>query len=68
MEGVRFADGNLNLEPLVKWLAHRYPDIKLIEVEAGPVSAIPALPSTLIDQYTAHTSTNIFASDGRYSV
>ena len=35
VEGVDFSDGNLDLGPLVKQLAHRYPRMKVLEVGAG---------------------------------
>ena len=50
VEGVGFADGNLDLGPLVKQLAHRYPRMKVLEVGAGTGGTTRAVLSAVGDQ------------------
>ncbi|KAI9759122.1 MAG: Polyketide synthase 19 [Chaenotheca gracillima] len=61
LEGVGFADGNLDFEPLVKQLAHRYPRMKVLEVGAGTGGTTRAVLSALGDQYTSYAYTDISA-------
>jgi len=61
VEGVGFADGNLDLKPLVKQLAHRYPRMKVLEVGAGTGGTTRAVLSALGDQYTSYTYTDVSA-------
>ncbi|KAF2122763.1 hypothetical protein BDV96DRAFT_561328 [Lophiotrema nucula] len=61
VEGVGFADGNLDIEPLVKQLAHRYPRMKVLEVGAGTGGTTRAVLSALGDQYTSYTYTDVSA-------
>ena len=61
VEGVGFADGNLDLEILVKQLAHRYPRMKVLEVGAGTGGTTRAALSAMRDQYTSYMYTDISA-------
>ncbi|KAJ4370703.1 hypothetical protein N0V83_005224 [Neocucurbitaria cava] len=61
VEGVGFADGNLDLEPLVKQLAHRYPRMKVLEVGAGTGGTTRSVLSALGDQYASYVYTDISA-------
>ena len=61
VEGVGFADGNLDLESLVKQLAHRYPRMKVLEVGAGTGGTTRAVLSALDGKYTSYTYTDISA-------
>lgn len=61
MEGVGFSDGNLDFEPLVKQLGHRYPRMKICEIGAGTGGTTKAVLSALGDQYTSYTYTDISA-------
>ncbi|KAL5325443.1 hypothetical protein ACEPPN_006568 [Leptodophora sp. 'Broadleaf-Isolate-01'] len=61
VEGVGFADGNLDLEILVKQLAHRYPRMKVLEVGAGTGGTTRAALSAIRDQYASYMYTDISA-------
>lgn len=61
LEGVGFADGNLDLESLVKQIAHQYPRMKVLEVGAGTGGTTRAVLSALGGQYTSYTYTDISA-------
>ncbi|KAH8810683.1 hypothetical protein F5884DRAFT_622925, partial [Xylogone sp. PMI_703] len=61
VEGVGFADGNLDLEILVKQLAHRFPRMKVIEVGAGTGGTTRAALSAMRDQYASYMYTDISA-------
>ncbi|KAI9654398.1 MAG: Type I Iterative PKS [Bathelium mastoideum] len=62
VEGVGFSDGNLDLGPLVKQLAHRYPRMKVLEVGAGTGGTTRTVLSTVGDQYASYMYTDISAS------
>ncbi|KAH0174845.1 polyketide synthase, partial [Aureobasidium melanogenum] len=59
VEGVGFADGNLDLECLVKQLVHRHPRMKALEVGAGTGGTTRAVLSAMGDHYTSYTYTDI---------
>jgi acyl transferase domain-containing protein/nucleoside-diphosphate-sugar epimerase/SAM-dependent methyltransferase/NAD(P)-dependent dehydrogenase (short-subunit alcohol dehydrogenase family) len=61
VEGVGFADGNLDLGPLVKQLSHRYPRMKVLEVGAGTGGTTRAVLSAVGDQYASYMYTDISA-------
>ncbi|KAJ5100206.1 Male sterility NAD-binding [Penicillium angulare] len=61
VEGVGFADGNLDLESLVKQLGHRYPRMKILEVGAGTGGTTRAVLSALGDRYASYMYTDISA-------
>lgn len=61
VEGVGFADGNLDLGPLVKQLAHRYPRMKVLEVGAGTGGTTRAVLSAVGDHYASYMYTDISA-------
>ncbi|OKL62581.1 hypothetical protein UA08_02969 [Talaromyces atroroseus] len=61
VEGVGFADGNLDLELLVKQLAYRYPRMKVLEVGAGTGGTTRAVFSALGDRYASYTYTDVSA-------
>lgn len=61
VEGVGFADGNLDLGPLVKQLAHRYPRMNIFEVGAGTGGTTRAVLSAVGSQYASYTFTDISA-------
>jgi acyl transferase domain-containing protein/nucleoside-diphosphate-sugar epimerase/SAM-dependent methyltransferase/NAD(P)-dependent dehydrogenase (short-subunit alcohol dehydrogenase family) len=61
VEGVGFADGNLDLGPLVKQIAHRYPRMKVLEVGAGTGGTTRAVLSAMGDQYASYMYTDISA-------
>lgn len=61
VEGVGFADGNLDLGPLVKQLAHRFPRMKMLEVGAGTGGTTRAVLSAVGDQYASYMYTDISA-------
>lgn len=61
VEGVGFADGNLDLENLVKQLAHRYPRMKVLEVGAGTGGTTRAALSAMRDEYASYMYTDISA-------
>lgn len=61
VEGVGFADGNLDLGPLVKQLAHRYPRMKILEVGAGTGGTTRAVLSAVGEHFTSYMFTDISA-------
>lgn len=61
VEGVGFADGNLDLGLLVKQLAHRYPRMKMLEVGAGTGGTTRTVLSAVGDQYGSYVYTDISA-------
>ena len=61
VEGVGFADGNLDLGPLVKQLAHRYPRMKMLEVGAGTGGTTRSVLEAVGDQYASYVYTDISA-------
>ncbi len=61
VEGVGFADGNLDLGPLVKQLAHRYPRMNVLEVGAGTGGTTRAVLSAVGNQYASYMFTDISA-------
>ncbi|KAL1801719.1 hypothetical protein ACET3X_002061 [Alternaria dauci] len=61
VEGVGFADGNLDLQPLVKQLAHRYPRMKILEVGAGTGGTTRAMFEAVGNQYASYVYTDISA-------
>lgn len=61
VEGVGFADGNRDLDPLVKQIAHRFPRMKLLEVGAGTGGTTRAVLSAVGDQYSSYMYTDISA-------
>ncbi|KAL4986625.1 hypothetical protein BDW68DRAFT_178642 [Aspergillus falconensis] len=56
VEGVGIADGNLDLDPLVKQLAHRYPRMKVLEVRAGTGAGFFELAKAKFSQHAAKMS------------
>ena len=61
MEGVGFADGNLDIEVLVGQLAHRYPRMKVIEIGAGTGGTTKAVLSAMGDRFTSYMYTDVSA-------
>lgn len=61
VEGVGFADGNLDLEPLMGQIAHRHPRMKVLEVGAGTGGTTRAVLSALGDKYMSYTYTDVSA-------
>ncbi|KAF2763053.1 hypothetical protein EJ05DRAFT_459880 [Pseudovirgaria hyperparasitica] len=61
VEGVGFADGNLDLGPLVKQVAHRYPRMKVLEVGAGTGGTTRSVLESVGDHYGSYTYTDISA-------
>lgn len=61
VEGVGFSDGNLDLEALVKQLAHRYLRMKILEIGAGTGGTTRAVFETVGNQYASYVYTDISA-------
>ncbi|KAI1296127.1 hypothetical protein F5Y03DRAFT_398957 [Xylaria venustula] len=61
VEGVGFADGNLDLGPLIKQLAYRFPRMKMLEVGAGTGGTTRAVLSAVGDHYASYMYTDISA-------
>ncbi|KAH9865982.1 hypothetical protein J1614_008546 [Plenodomus biglobosus] len=61
VEGLGFADGNLDLALLVKQLTHRYPRMKVLEVGAGTGGTTRAVLSAVGDKYASYMYTDISA-------
>ncbi|CAH0051607.1 unnamed protein product [Clonostachys solani] len=61
VEGVGFADGNVDLGHLVKQLAHRFPRMKILEVGAGTGGTTRAVLSAVGDHYASYMYTDISA-------
>jgi acyl transferase domain-containing protein/thioester reductase-like protein/NADP-dependent 3-hydroxy acid dehydrogenase YdfG len=61
VEGIGFADGNLDIQPLMKQLAHRYPRMKMIEIGAGTGGTTRSVLEAVGDQYASYLYTDISA-------